>query len=107
MPMANAALAEPPILREGDRLTAAEFLHRWEAMPELKRAELIDGVVFFMPSPVGLSHAAVVSTVNAWLWLYKDATTGCQTTSDATWIMGPTDVPQPDAVLRVLPQHGG
>jgi len=106
MPMANAAIATPPILREGDRLTSAEFLQRWEAMPDLKLAELIDGVVF-MPSPVGLSHATVVSNINAWLWLYKDATPGCQSTSDATWVMGPTDVPQPDAVLRVLPEHGG
>jgi hypothetical protein len=45
--MANAAIATPPILREGDRLTSAEFLHRWEAMPDLQWAELIDGVVFF------------------------------------------------------------
>ena len=37
-------------LRAGQRLDVQEFLRRWEAMPELKFAELIDGVVY-MPSP--------------------------------------------------------
>jgi hypothetical protein len=44
MPLAAASTLAA--LREGDRLTANEFLRRWDAMPELKRAELIDGVVF-------------------------------------------------------------
>jgi hypothetical protein len=39
----------PPPLREGDRLTRNEFLRRWEAMPELKRAELINGIVMCLP----------------------------------------------------------
>ncbi len=46
----SSAISLPPVLREGDRLTAREFLHRWKAMPELKHAELIDGIVF-MASP--------------------------------------------------------
>src|SRR3982750_3829284 len=37
--------AEPPPLREGDRLRRDEFERRYNAMPDLKRAELIDGVV--------------------------------------------------------------
>jgi len=37
-------------LRAGQRLTVKEFLRRWEAMPEVKFAELINGVVY-MPSP--------------------------------------------------------
>ena len=36
---------EIPPMREGDRLTRAEFERRWTAMPELKKAELIDGAV--------------------------------------------------------------
>ena len=47
--MPATAIALPPPLREGDRLDSEEFLRRWEAMPELKHAELIDGTVFFMP----------------------------------------------------------
>lgn len=42
---ATPASAVPP-LEHGDRLTADEFERRWEAMPELKKAELIDGTVY-------------------------------------------------------------
>src|SRR5437879_3726976 len=35
-----------PPLEPGDRLTRAEFERRYEAMPELKKAELIDGRVY-------------------------------------------------------------
>ena len=40
-----------PPLENGDRLTRAEFERRYEAMPNLKKAELIEGEVY-MPSPV-------------------------------------------------------
>ena len=36
--------AVPP-LENGERLTRAEFERRYEAMPELKKAELIEGEV--------------------------------------------------------------
>ena len=39
-----------PPLQHGDHLTVAEFERRYEAMPELKKAELINGVVY-IPSP--------------------------------------------------------
>ena len=42
--------ATVPPLRQGDHLTADEFLRRYEAMPGVK-AELIQGVVY-MASPV-------------------------------------------------------
>jgi len=41
MPLAAPVLTPP--LRDGDRLTREEFLRRWEAMPDVKRAELIGG----------------------------------------------------------------
>src|SRR6516165_10737420 len=44
----------PPLL-PGQRLTRDEFLRRWEAMPELKLAELVGGIVY-MPSPLSLEH---------------------------------------------------
>jgi hypothetical protein len=44
-----------PPLETGDRLTRAEFLRRWEAHPEIKKAELIGGRVF-MPSPLCLQQ---------------------------------------------------
>ena len=104
--MPSLAIALPPPLREGDRLDGAEFLRRWEAMPDLKSTELIGGIVF-MPSPVSLSHSTLTNAMNAWLWLYKDLTAGCESGGEGTWVMGAKDVPQPDATLRILPEHGG
>lgn len=104
MPSTVATL--PPVLREGDRLSSAEFLRRWDVMPELKQAELIDGVVF-MASPVGNPHATAHCALSAWLWLYQDATPGCEGGTEATVIMRPGSVPQPDVFLRILPEWGG
>jgi hypothetical protein len=52
------AEAVPP-LQAGDRLTRAEFERRYRAMPDVRKAELIEGVVY-MPSPV--SNEAPVTT---------------------------------------------
>ena len=40
-----------PPLEQGDHLTREEFELRFHAMPNLKKAELIEGIVH-MPSPV-------------------------------------------------------
>lgn len=43
---ANGKLAAAPPLQNGDNLNVAEFERRYEAMPELRKAELIDGIVY-------------------------------------------------------------
>ena len=51
-PAKPAAPREPiPPLVDGEHLTRDEFERRYDAMPGLKKAELIEGVVH-MPSPV-------------------------------------------------------
>ena len=56
-PTASSAVKIPP-LRNGDHLDRNEFERRSNAMPDVKKAELIDGVVY-MPSPVRFEdHAA-------------------------------------------------
>ncbi|MBL8233011.1 MAG: Uma2 family endonuclease [Bryobacterales bacterium] len=104
--MSTAVPILPPPLREGDRLTRDEFLRRWDAMPDLKHAELIDGVVH-MPSPVAYPHNRLHAVLTAWLANYEAVTPGCETGSDGTWLMGPLDAPQPDLTLRIRPDHGG
>ena len=52
-------------LESGDRLTRTEFERRYEARPDIKKAELIEGVVH-MPSPTrsashGRPHAATIT----------------------------------------------
>ena len=104
--MSIAAPVSPPPLRDGDRLTSNEFLRRWEAMPDLKHAELIDGIVY-MPSPVSLSHGDFHNPLCGWLHIYTSSTPGCRAGAEATWVMGKRDVPQPDIALRILPASGG
>lgn len=102
--MAQPETAIPPLV-PGERLRRAEFLRRWDAMPQVRRAELIDGVVY-MPSPVTLQHGASSSLMDMWLGVYRSHTPGCQVMDSATWLML-EDAPQPDVAMRILPEHGG
>jgi Uma2 family endonuclease len=86
-------------------LSLAEFLGEWEAQPEVKAAELIEGVVY-MPSPVSREHGRRHASVISWLWQYARATPGCECGDNTTWLMLDSS-PQPDAFLRVLPDRGG
>lgn len=104
--MSSAAPLSPPPLHDGDRLTSDEFIHRWEAMPDLKHAELIDGIVH-MPSPVSFGHSDYHWPLAGWLTQYVAGTPGCWGGQEATWIMGKRDVPQPDLALLIRPEFGG
>jgi hypothetical protein len=84
--MSLAAPVLPPPLLEGDSLTSEEFIRRWELIPDLKHAELIDGIVY-MPSPVSAGHGDIQSTLNGWLNVYAMATPGCRPGLEATWLM--------------------
>jgi hypothetical protein len=92
-------------LRAGQRLTVEEFLRRWEAMPDLKFAELIDGVVY-MPSPQTSDHGLAEFSVDGWLFTYVANTPGCRGGSQSTWLMLQS-APQPDSFLWILPEYGG
>jgi hypothetical protein len=92
-------------LRAGQRLTVEEFLRRWEAMPELKFAELIDGVVY-MPSPQTSDHGRAEIRIDGWLLMYICNTPGCDAGTQSTWLMLQS-APQPDSYLWVRPEYGG
>jgi Uma2 family endonuclease len=92
-------------LAQGQRLTRDEFLRRWEAMPELKRAELIKGVVR-MPSPVSTEHGDQDFGISGWLWYYSAFTPGTQGNNASTSLML-DDAPQPDSHLRIVSKAGG
>lgn len=96
-----------PPLRAGDRLTRAEFERRYEAMPEVKKAELIEGVVY-MPSPVSIEgHGSPHADLGCWLSYYKAFTPGLQTGDNSTVRLDHDNDPQPDLCLRILPEYGG
>jgi Uma2 family endonuclease len=98
------ALVQP--LESGDSLGAVEFLRRYEAMPGVKKAELIEGTVFVL-SPVCLAHGASDSLIQGWLGSYAARTPGTQAAANVTVQLNPENVPQPDALLRILPECGG
>ncbi len=75
-------------------------------MPDLKFAELIDGIVH-MPSPLSDIHSDFHIRVSLWLGYYLMATPGCALRSSGTWLMSKDSVPQPDLALRILAERGG
>lgn len=102
----NRTATVPP-LRPGDRLTRDEFERRYRAMPDIKKAELIEGVVY-MPSPVSNeNHGAPHADLITWLGVYKAATPGVQVSDNATVRLDWDNEPQPDALLRIVPKCGG
>src|SRR5437667_2054429 len=98
--------APPPALQNGDRLRSQEFLRRYEAMPELKKAELIEGIVY-MGSPVSAEHGEADGLIHGWLWTYATHTPGVRFFPNTTVILDADNTPQPDACLCLKPGRGG
>src|SRR5438034_100766 len=104
----SCAAEEIPPLQNGDRLTRAEFERRYDAMPDLKKAELVEGVVYIMPSPVrDTDHGHPHFNVITWLGHYAAFTPGVRGGDNSSLRMNLENEPQPDAYLRLLPTHGG
>ena len=103
--MSTAIEQRVPPLVAGDKLTRAEFLRRWEADPEIKKAELIGGIVY-MPSPVSTEHGDMELDVGTWLGMYKAGTPGTAGGHNTTSFIL-EDTPQPDLNLRIRPEYGG
>jgi Uma2 family endonuclease len=96
-----------PPLENGDHLTRAEFERRYAAMPAVKKAELIEGVVL-MPSPVSYRlHGDQHFSITTWLGLYRCGTAGVLGGVDATVRLDMDNEFQPDVVLLIDPRAGG
>ena len=103
--MTHLVQVNPLLFEPADRMTLDDFLSRWDKMPGLKFAELIDGVVY-MPSPVSYDHGRRDGQVQLLLGNYAVRTGVCEVIPNATWLMAGS-APQPDVALRLLPQFGG
>src|SRR5438270_3911413 len=85
---------EIPPLRHGDRLTRDEFERRYDAMPRLKKAELIEGVVH-MPSPVRVAqHGHPHRMMGGWMLVYEGSTLGVIGADDTTVRLDLNNEPQ-------------
>src|SRR5258708_3078074 len=96
-----------PLLESGDRLSREEFERRYERMPHLKKAELIEGIVY-MPSPVrvrkqGKAHGQLAG----WLAVSVSETPGVEFADNSTVRLDLDNEPQPELVLFKTPDTGG
>ncbi|MDJ0555279.1 MAG: Uma2 family endonuclease [Microcoleaceae cyanobacterium MO_207.B10] len=96
-----------PPLENGDRLTRPDFERRYQAMPELKKAELIEGVVY-MASPLRFTpHAEPHGRLITWLGVYQATTPQVQMGIEPTVRLDIDNEPQPDGVLFISWESGG
>jgi Uma2 family endonuclease len=90
-----------PALESGDRLTRFEFERRYFLEPRLKKAELVEGVVY-IGSPVRHAlHARPHAALITWLGNYAAVTPGVDAGDNATVILDSDNEVQPDAFLRL------
>ncbi|MBI2928295.1 MAG: Uma2 family endonuclease [Verrucomicrobia bacterium] len=105
-PATRPARVGLPTLIAGDHLDLAEFWRRSEAHPEIKKAELINGVVY-MPPPVFDDHSVPDNTASGWLAYCAARPPGTRAHNDrSTQLIGYSAV-QPDVCLVLLPECGG
>src|SRR5436853_7856497 len=84
-----------PPLEHGDRLTRIEFERRWEAMPELKKAELLDGIVYMPPPAVSFMHHGEPHTdLLLLLATYREATPGIRCGHNSSLRLDLDNMPQ-------------
>jgi Uma2 family endonuclease len=96
-----------PLLEAGDRLSRAEFERRYERMPHVKKAELIEGIVY-MSSPVrAKNHGLPQILLGGWLLNYAAETPGVECADNSTVRLDLDNEPQPDLILFKLPARGG
>jgi hypothetical protein len=103
------AVDPPPVppLRHGERLTRDEFERRYSAMPNVNKAELINGVVH-MPSPVRhVQHGRPHSHLGGWLVQYEAVTPGVESSNNASARLDLRNEPQPDLMLLIDPARNG
>jgi len=94
-------------LQNGDRLTRAEFERRYDAMPELKKAELIEGEVY-VGSPVRhREHGKPHLQLGAWLCVYAASAAGVEAGDNGSIRLDLDNEPQPDAYLFIDSQRDG
>lgn len=104
---ARNGYAPIPPLESGDLLTRVEFERRYHLHPKLKKAELVEGVVY-VASPVHVTkHGNPHFNLITWTGVYSASTPGVVGSDNATVRLDLENEPQPDILLRLLPEFGG
>jgi Uma2 family endonuclease len=95
-----------PPLQSGDQLTVAEFHRRYQQHPEIKKAELVEGVVY-VSSPVYASHSKPHGQIVFWAGAYLTATPAVQMADNQSVRLDNDNEMQPDVCLWLDEQQGG
>ena len=96
-----------PPLQNGDQLDREEFERRWDAMPNLKKAELIEGTVYMAAALSHDFHGAPHFDLIGMLSVYRMFTPGIVGGDNGSVRLDFKNEPQPDIYLLILPTHGG
>ena len=96
----------PPPLENGERLTREAFEIRYEAMPRLKKAELVEGVVYFATS-VRASHGEAHGVLATLLGIFSAYTSGTFIADNSTVRLDENNEPQPDVLMCIDADKGG
>ena len=98
----------PTLLTNGDKLNRYEFERRYQNTPEVKKAELIEGIVYIMPAALRFrSHGQPHARITGWLFSYEAITPGVELAVQTTVRLDLDNEPQSDAVLIIKPEAGG
>ncbi|MCX5981702.1 MAG: Uma2 family endonuclease [Nostocales cyanobacterium LacPavin_0920_SED1_MAG_38_18] len=94
-------------LESGDRLSRHEFERRYTESLHVKKAELIEGVVY-VASPLRFQrHAEPHAKLVIWLGNYQIATPGVKLGIEPTIRLDQDNEPQPDGILFIDQSLGG
>jgi Uma2 family endonuclease len=93
-------------LHSGDQLSRADFHRLYTQMPEDFRAELIGGTVY-VASPLRRRHGTNHLPLGTLFFTYEAHTPGVECADNTTILLADDSEPQPDLLLRILPEHGG
>jgi Uma2 family endonuclease len=100
------ALKPEEHMYSGDRMSRQEFHRLYEKTPDGFKAELVGGIVY-VASPLKRRHGTNHPYLSGLLFAYQGATPGVELGDNTTVLLGDEGEPQPDLLLRILPEHGG
>lgn len=95
-----------PALESGDVMSREEFERRYWLRPDLRRAELVEGVVY-VASPVRNTHGVGTTSIAAWLGAYVRGRQGLHIRDNVTVRLDADTEVQPDVLLRRDETLGG
>lgn len=96
-----------PSLKSGEHLSRLEFEARYRAHPEIKKAELIEGVVYVASAIRIKHHSRPHFNIIGWLNLYCAATPGVNGDDNGSIRLDDENEVQPDVFLSLDPSLGG